>query len=87
MVSVFTARFSYHGTLPDDVQWNPTSFEREILVDETSDPDGLENVAAAHAGVVARLRAAAIAYLDVYPSLLVQGRTGLPEKNRSIASR
>jgi arylsulfatase A-like enzyme len=87
MANVFTARWGYHGTLADVSSGAAPRLVNEILVDEKNDQDGVANVAAAHPDVVARLRAAAVAYLDVYPSLLVNGKTGLPQKNAQVASR
>jgi lipoteichoic acid synthase len=77
-VTVTTSALSYHGVV-GNLGSTPIEFESETLIDPSSDPVGLEDLAEIRPETE-RLREIARVYVDLYPYLIAAGRTGLPPK-------
>jgi arylsulfatase A-like enzyme len=79
-VSVVTASRIYHAVVPREPPppGHPIRVESEWLVDPAADPAGARNLASSEPEKVAAMRRLARVYMQVYPWLLVQGRSGNP---------
>lgn len=75
LVTVRTERRVYHARFPAGSFSRP---EEELLIDSETDPEGRRNLAETEPATIERLRHTASVYLDAYPRIVVEGRSGLP---------
>lgn len=80
-VTVFAQGRVYRAEVPEEASAAgvPPRFREETLVDAASDPSGLRNRIADEPEIAAALRRQAEIYLEVYPFLLLSGRSGIPD--------
>lgn len=86
-ISVITQNRIYHRRLANE---NPLRFwdsEEEFFIDPIADPEGERNLFPLDPNAASRLVRAAERYFEVYPWLLVEGRSGLPASNAATAAQ
>jgi arylsulfatase A-like enzyme len=84
-ISVITQNRIYHRRLANE---NPLRFrdsEEELLIDPIADPEGEKNLFHRDRNAALPLARVAERYFDVYPWILVEGRSGLPPSNATAA--
>jgi phosphoglycerol transferase MdoB-like AlkP superfamily enzyme len=81
LVTVRDGQRVYHASVPgDDLSGGrPVRLTDEILIDPRGDPDRKRNLLSREPEAAESYRRVARVYLDVYPWLLLSGRSGLPE--------
>jgi hypothetical protein len=86
LITVRTERRVYHARFHAGSLSAP---EEELLIDPAADPEGRRNLARTDPEALERLRRAARVYLEVYPRIVVEGRSGLPPSaiRKDIADR
>jgi len=79
-VSVITGSRIYHAVVPREPPppGHPVRIESEWLVDPAADPSGARNLAAAEPQSASAMRRLARVYMQVYPWLVTDGRSGNP---------
>ncbi|HEY5611551.1 MAG TPA: LTA synthase family protein, partial [Thermoanaerobaculia bacterium] len=80
LISVVTATRAYHARFAPPTSGHIATFNEEFLIDPIADPRGLNNLVDQGDPALDRLRRAAKIYLEVYPWLLAEGRTGVPDE-------
>lgn len=78
-VTVTTAGFSYHAAVAN-LGTTPIEFSSETLIDDRKDPVGMSNLAYIREAQTKHLRDVARFYVELYPSLIASGESGLPSK-------
>ena len=86
IVTVVGLERTYHAVVDRAApSGKPIRFSEEILFAPSVDRDGTKNIAASEPGTAEEFRRLARVYLDVYPWILVSGRSGVPLEALSIS--
>lgn len=80
LVTVVGSRRTYHAVVHPVTPGASPAFSEEILLDPVADPDGKRNLLTIDDEETRRSRRLARVYLEVYPWLLLSGRSGLPDR-------
>jgi arylsulfatase A-like enzyme len=73
--------------LPPSSAGEPARLSDEVLIDPSSDPGGKHDRRSSEPEAAGEYRRLALTYADVYPWLLLSGRSGVPESFSARAAR